>query len=124
MTSLSEGQPRTDIPKPHESEKTASKIEGVPVLMQRYAFWCGYTSLSMVLQYWGHTELTPERLFEHLHGDRNKNLEGTMERARPPAVETLASMVHELTDLEARILSEEYYKRHSKDPHYVLTNIY
>lgn len=99
-------------------------IEGIPFILQKHTFWCGYTSLAMVLQYYGHQDITPERVFEQLHGEEAPAKELLNPKPRPDA-DTLASLARELTrdsskKLEARIISDDDYVKLNMEPHDVL----
>lgn len=94
------------------SEPTAFKIEGVPLVGQRAGNWCGYASLSMVLGYWGYNDITPGKIFEYLHGDYKEEVEKRDGIRTPaPTIDTLASIVRELTPLETRIIEGKDYEK-------------
>lgn len=102
-----------DIVWPDEAIDTGVfKINGVPLIEQKHKNWCGYASLAMILQYWGYTDITPESIFEHLHGKydeaaENSNEENHELRTPAPSIDTLALVTQELTPLTARIISKK-----------------
>lgn len=99
-----------------EPLKTAFQIEGVPHIRQKLANWCGYASLSMVLQYWGYKDLTPERIIEHIHGEEiAEDFELNPLRLRDifnlpaPSIDTLGLAAQELTPLKAALVTRRQY---------------
>jgi hypothetical protein len=105
-------------------EPKISKVEDVPRLEQKFGNWCGLTSLSMVLQHWGYSELVPEKIYEHIYGGYDELLEN-MDHSRGPSVDTLALAAQELTTLKVDLWTEEKYeklrqKNADRTPHDVL----
>jgi len=47
-------------------ELSSFYIYGVPYASQKYAYWCGPTSLAMVLEYWG-LNVTQEEIVAHIY---------------------------------------------------------
>jgi hypothetical protein len=91
-------------------------VEGVPAIKQRHVNWCGYSSLAMVLQHNGYTELTPEKLFKHEFGNYDAILE-YVDPSQGPSIDTLAIIAQELTPLTPRILgTKEYQALQAKNP--------
>ncbi|GEM_PF-3153331 len=98
----------TNIPPPED----IIRIEEVPPVTQKHNNWCGYASLSMVLQFHGYKDLTPRVLFEHLHGtydERKENLDGWL-RTPAPTLSNLALVTQELTSLRVDLWNEKKYK--------------
>lgn len=90
------------------TEKKGFQVEGVPTIKQRHVNWCGYSSLSMILQHNGYSDLTPESLFKHEFGE----YDGILERVDPsqgPSIDTLALIAQELKPLKPRILGTKEY---------------
>ncbi len=94
----------------HLKEQDVYLIKGVPLLIQKHALWCGYTTLSMVLQYWGYRDLTPDEIFRHVHQiTLNHEVEASRPRPRPTA-DSLALVTQELTDLKVRLITEKQHE--------------
>jgi hypothetical protein len=89
------------------------QIEGVPKLMQGTILTCGYTSLSMVLQYYGNSEGTPHNIYENIHGPYD-NLNEHFHAKPAPMIETLADVAKEFTfeniPLKSRVIGEKDYQ--------------
>lgn len=92
-------------------EEGAYQIEGVPALKQRGKNWCGYTSLSMVLKYWGHTDLTPEVIFKYIQGKEFNPGEEFFHDTPAPVIDTIALAAQELTPLRTDLITEAQYKQ-------------
>lgn len=90
-----------------ERKQSQFYIEGVPLLRQEYGNWCGYTALSAILQYWGYSDLTPEKIFGHIQGDI---AETNMLNIPAPSIDTLALTAQELTSLKVDLLTERQYE--------------
>lgn len=86
-----------------------SIIEGMPMIRQKHKNWCGYATTSMVLQYWGYSELTPEKLFVQI----NDRYDAILERIDPapgPGIDTLALAIRELApELTPRIIGQKEF---------------
>ena len=93
---------------PQEIELQGFQIKDVPALRQEHSNWCGYTSLAMVLQFYGYSNITPDKIFTHLNGEYDKLLE-YISPSKGPSIGALAAAAQELTSLKARILTEKDY---------------
>ncbi len=98
-----------------------SRIEGVPILERKNPGWCGMTPLSMILQHYGYSDLTPEKVFEHIYGEYDPILEYA-DPVRGPNIDILALTAQELTanratPLVARLFDQDkYQKLREKNP--------
>lgn len=90
-----------------QTEETADasiyNIDGIPRIRQRHGNWCGYSSLSMVLQYNGFADLTPEQLFRQDHGYYDPVAE-FLDPSEGPSIDTLAILAKKATSLNVRII--------------------
>lgn len=102
---------------------TLRLVEGVPLLRQERSNWCGYTSLAMVLQFYGYRHLTPKAIYRHIHkaDPRPKGyvqdyysdptsdfFSNGVDEVLHPTLQHLASVAEELSngELKADILDE------------------
>jgi hypothetical protein len=107
-------------------EQTLFMID-VPNHLEKNPLWCGWTSASEIVQYFGYTNLTSERIFAHVNGEYDREREHIVPTSSPkPTIDTLAMAIDELTDLKPRILSKEDFdkikerKPEFQSPHDVL----
>jgi len=113
-----EGQPERPNPIHH-------KLENVPALKQKHINWCGYTSLSMLVQAQGYTELTPQTLFRYMNEGIYNSEQEIKSPSRGPSIGSLALAAQELTDLQVDLFDTQIYnalqeKRPTLTPYDVL----
>ncbi len=93
-----------------KSPKTFFQIEGVPHIKQKKGPWCGYTSLAMVLQHLGHSQITPDVVFNHIYPDIPPDHDW---RHPPlaPSIDTLALVAKELKpEVVSHLFTRKIYK--------------
>lgn len=88
-------------------------ISGVPVERMQHSNWCGYATLSMLLQHHGYIHLRPEAIFRHIHGTYDPEKEKDAENKSPaPTLRHLAKVGEELSsgELQAKLLDTRYFR--------------
>jgi len=106
-----------------ELSQSVFELKGVPDLRQPHNTWCGITSVTTVINYWGH-EKTQQGFFEDIYypGVYNPNHE-SMDPVQKPAYEKFALHVKKmstqtpLAPLTAGVMNYSSFEKLQQDGH-------